>query len=117
MRNMELPEVRLEENGFEFGLIPDAGRALKRMTTILTVCLLTDLCSEPQPLLLLGQLADDLNGDDQRLMVGWLQQLGAENQLILSTAKGDIAEAQGWQKVFDIAQEESVTSLISRPDC
>ncbi len=110
---IDLPILHLTDRGIEFEQSSKTGRAQQQMATILTICLLTDLCRRRQPLLLLDQLIDDLDNDEQRLMVRWLQELGTKNQLIISTTESKVAKMQGWQKVIELEQTDSTISSMT----
>jgi hypothetical protein len=106
---VKLPEIKNDGYGFSFETIQEKNCLKKRTQFIGTVCLLAELCTSRNPLLLLDEFDSNLVSADVVEMISWLQKLAGRYQLLAATANEQMATATGWQRVKRLQQYSSLS--------
>jgi hypothetical protein len=96
---LAVPQIRFDDQQVVIERSPARNDFEERVFRIVTVCLLTQLCFERKPLLLLEGVDNGLSVAETLEMIAWLQQLGRYCQLILTTEREMVAGAHGWQAI------------------
>ncbi len=109
---IEVPHVRHDGEKVVIEQRPARNAFEERLFRVVTVCLLTQLCYERKPLLLLDGYDRGLSVAETLQMISWLQQLGRYCQLILTTEREMVAGAHGWQAIKLVGSGGLVTDPL-----